>query len=585
LKKKLLLICLVVFLLAGFLIQPASSTTETVEVTSVQRTIHIDYNKIFKVTDRYVFTNTGPDPVSSFLFEVPSAFSLNLAYFQLYDANSEQLSFEKLPYDGSSFIRWRLYLNAPLLSGKNVTITNEMAFSGMTTDYPDTSVDGVEGHINFYFYRFPTSPYYIQKCNVTVTCDPRVTVYNSGSGYFSQLVLERNVNVSKNNDISYNSRFNLTEPSGYDYTLSAIKYPIMKREIRIDPWGYLYISEEREIEHFGPYGNFRVNKFTFNLTSDTENVYVFDKFGGLTFSVSGKTTKSVTVDFDASRYTLLYHESATFWITYRLPLSNYMTQNGDKLKIDLNIFFGDCNAVIDDFAITIILPKDTSLNKVLPSADYFSSGSNEIIIGFNETDVTPYNSKIVELEIDVSNSYIDILSRPLLLLLILGSICTGYVIVKRLLPSKERLIERKSVVPTPILLEFCSLCEEKVALVSEIEQLEEDMKRRKIKKRDYRNELKNKEKRIFELNKDIDDLKITLKDAGGRFAQIVNEFEISEAERQSTTDGLYNLEQRYLRKKISIVAYQKLSDDLINRHKKAKTRLDKLLFELREILS
>jgi hypothetical protein len=580
-----LLICLVVFLLAGFLIQPASSTTETVEVTSVQRTIHIDYNKIFKVTDRYVFTNTGSDPVSSFLFEVPSAFSLNLAYFQLYDANSEQLSFEKLPYDGSSFIRWRLYLNAPLLSGKNVTITNEMAFSGMTTDYPDTSVDGVEGHINFYFYRFPTSPYYIQKCNVTVTCDPRVTVYNSGSGYFSQLVLERNVNVSKNNDISYNSRFNLTEPSGYDYTLSAIKYPIMKREIRIDPWGYLYISEEREIEHFGPYGNFRVNKFTFNLTSDTENVYVFDKFGGLTFSVSGKTTKSVTVDFDASRYTLLYHESATFWITYRLPLSNYMTQNGDKLKIDLNIFFGDCNAVIDDFAITIILPKDTSLNKVLPSADYFSSGSNEIIIGFNETDVTPYNSKIVELEIDVSNSYIDILSRPLLLLLILGSICTGYVIVKRLLPSKERLIERKSVVPTPILLEFCSLCEEKVALVSEIEQLEEDMKRRKIKKRDYRNELKNKEKRIFELNKDIDDLKITLKDAGGRFAQIVNEFEISEAERQSTTDGLYNLEQRYLRKKISIVAYQKLSDDLINRHKKAKTRLDKLLFELREILS
>lgn len=537
------------------------------------------------MTDRYVFTNTGSDPVSSFLFEVPSAFSLNLAYFQLYDANSEQLSFEKLPYDGSSFIRWRLYLNAPLLSGKNVTITNEMAFSGMTTDYPDTSVDGVEGHINFYFYRFPTSPYYIQKCNVTVTCDPRVTVYNSGSGYFSQLVLERNVNVSKNNDISYNSRFNLTEPSGYDYTLSAIKYPIMKREIRIDPWGYLYISEEREIEHFGPYGNFRVNKFTFNLTSDTENVYVFDKFGGLTFSVSGKTTKSVTVDFDASRYTLLYHESATFWITYRLPLSNYMTQNGDKLKIDLNIFFGDCNAVIDDFAITIILPKDTSLNKVLPSADYFSSGSNEIIIGFNETDVTPYNSKIVELEIDVSNSYIDILSRPLLLLLILGSICTGYVIVKRLLPSKERLIERKSVVPTPILLEFCSLCEEKVALVSEIEQLEEDMKRRKIKKRDYRNELKNKEKRIFELNKDIDDLKITLKDAGGRFAQIVNEFEISEAERQSTTDGLYNLEQRYLRKKISIVAYQKLSDDLINRHKKAKTRLDKLLFELREILS
>ncbi|MDD1778159.1 MAG: hypothetical protein LUQ65_08325 [Candidatus Helarchaeota archaeon] len=585
-KKKLLFIFLVMFLLAGFLIQTASSTTETVEAVSVQRTIHIDYDKIFKVTDQYTFRNTGPDPISSLLIEVPYGFSSNLALFQLCDANSELLSFEKLPYDGSTFMRWCVYLNAPLLSGHNVTIRNEMAFVGISSDYGDTAVDGVKGHINFYFYKFPTSPYHIQKCNVTVTCDSRVTLYDSMQGkYFSQLSLVSNVAVSKNNFTAYNSRYNLTEPSGYDYTLSAIKYPTFKREIRIDPWGYLYISEEREIEHFGPYGNFRVNKFTFNLSSDAENIHVFDEFGGLIYSISGTTTKSVTVDLDASRYTLLYHESVTYWITYRLPLSNYMTQNGDKLKINLNILFGDCNGVVDDFAITIVLPKDTSLNKLLPSADYFSSVGNNILIGFNETDVTPYNSKMVELEIDISNSYPDMFSRPLILLLIFGSICSGYVIVKRVLPSKERWTERKTVVPTPVLLEFCSLCEEKVALVTEIEELEEDMKRRRIKKRDYRNDLKNKEKRIFELNKDIEDLKVTLKDAGGRFAQIVNEIEINEAERQSTTDGLYNLEQRYLRKKISIVAYQKLSDDLINRHKKAKTRIDKLLFELREILS
>lgn len=582
-----MLTCLVIFLVAGFLIQTASSTTDTVEVVSVQRTIHIDFDKIFMVTDQYIFTNTGPDPVSSLLIEVPYGFSSNLVNFQLYDANSEPLSFEKLPYDGSTFIRWRLYLNAPLLSGKNVSIINEMAFIGITADYGDTFVDNVKGHVNFYFYKFPTSPYEIQKCNVTVTCDPKVTLYDAAQlKYVSQSLIVSNVAVSKNNYTSYNGRYNLTEGPDFQHiALSAIVYPTIKREIRIDPWGYIYISEEHEIAHFGPYGNFRITNFRLILPANADTIQVFDSFGGLTYSISGETTKNVTIDFDNGRYALQYHESATYSLTYRLPLADYSIQNGDKLKINLNILFGDYNGVIDDFAITIVLPKDTSVNTILPSADYFSSEGNSIRIGFNETNVTPYNSKMVELEIDVSNSYPNFLARPLILLLIFGLICSGYVIVKRVIPSKERLLERKTVVPTPILLEFCSLCEEKVALVTEIETLEEDVKRRRIKKRDYRNDLKNKEKRIFELNKDIEDLKITLKDAGGRFAQIVNEIEINEAERQSTTDGLYNLEQRYLRKKISIVAYQKLSDDLINRHKKAKTRIDKLLFELREILS
>lgn len=538
------------------------------------------------MTDQYVFMNTGPDPVSSLMIEVPYEFSSNLIFFQLYDLNSEQLSYEKLPYDGSNFIRWRLYLNAPLLNGDNISIKNEMAFIRISTDYGDTALDGSKGHINFHFYEFPASPYNILKCNVTVTCDPRVTIFYPAQGkYFSKLVLASNVKVSQNNNTSYNSRYNLTEPTGYSYTLSVIKYPTVTREIRIDLWGYLYIYEKHNIQNYGPYGNFRVNRFIFDVPSDAEDVYVFDQFGGLSYSVSDGPPKNVTVDFDASRYTLLYHESATYWISYRIPLSDYMIQNGDKITINLDILFGDLKCTVDSFDVTIVLPKDTSVNSILPSANYFTSESNSIIIVFNETDVTPYNSKIIELEIDISNSYVNFLARPLILLIILGSICTGYVIVKRVLPSKERLIERKTVVPTPILLEFCSLCEEKVSIITEIEQLEEDMKHRKIKKRIYRNELKNKEKKILELNKDIDDLKVTLKDAGGRFAQIVNELEINEAERQSTTDGLYNLEQRYLRKKISIVAYQKLSEDLINRHKKAKTKIDKLLFELREILS
>jgi len=191
----------------------------------------------------------------------------------------------------------------------------------------------------------------------------------------------------------------------------------------------------------------------------------------------------------------------------------------------------------------------------------------------------------IQLEFDFTQSYFHILARPLIFLIILGAVCASYVITKRVLPSKERLFERATVVPTPILLEFCSLFEEKVSLVAEIEKMDEDLKRRRLKKRIYRNQRKTADRKILELNKDIEELKVHLKNAGGRFAQIVNELEINEAERESAKDGLFNLEQRYLRKKISVVAYQKLSKDLTNRHKKSKTKIDKLLFELREILT
>lgn len=564
--------------------QTASSTNVTVEVVSVSRTIKISYNKIFQVTDQYIFTNTGTDPVSSLTLEIPFEFSSNLVFFELFGSNSEKLTYEKLPYDGSTFIRWRIYLNTPLLKGDTVSVRNEMTFVGLTSDYPDAQLDGREGHINFHFFEFPSSPYSIRNCSVNIICDPSVTVYSSGQ-YFSTLLLASKVAVPKNNNTAYNSRYNLTESQTYTPSISAVDYLFVIREIRVDLWGYLYISEEHRIQNFGPHGNFRLTDYTFNIPPDAENVYIFDQFGNLVYSVWGDTHQNVTIRFSQTRFELQYGGNLTYWITYRLPLSDYSSTVGDKIKLNLNILFGSMKAIVKSFEIKLILPKDASLKYLFPSAVSFSYSDNSIVMHFNETDVTPSNSKLIELEFDASNSYGPILARPLIFLLILVSICSGYVIVKRVIPSKERVIERKTVVPTPILLEFCSLNEEKVSLITEIEQLEDDMKKRKIKKRIYRNELKNKEKKILELNKDIEDLKVTLKGAGGRFAQIVDELEINEAERQSTMDGLYNLEQRYLRKKISIVAYQKLSNDLIDRHKKARTKIDKLLFELREVLS
>ena len=582
----MLILFLIAFIGALF-IQPASSVSDSIEISSINRTIHITYHKIFQVMDNYTILNKGSDPISSILIEFPYEYISKITTFDVFGNNLEKLTFNQLPYDGSKFSKWQIFLNNPLLGGQTVVIKNIITFIGITSDYSNTAIDGVKGHILFNFVKYPSSPYYIRNCSVTITCDPKVSVYDSNTNrYFSTLKLVSKGSVLKNNITAYNSRFNLTEPTQYgQYSLSSVKFPYIEREIQIDLWGYMYVYEEHCIENFGPYGNFRIIMSFFHLPSNAENIYVYDKFGSLAYGITGDASNDISINFDATRYTLGYHETTVYWVTYRIPLSEYIQQTGDKLKLNFDILYGSYEGLVENFEVTLILPKIASLNNLIPSAASIHTHDNQIVLIFNESNVSPYNSKIIQLELDYSHSYLDFLWRPLTIFFILAILCSAFVLVKRGLPTEKRISERSTVVPTPIIMEFCSLFDEKVSLITELEKLEEDVIRRKIKKRIYRNRFKNAERKLFELDKDINELKIVLKQAGGRFAEIVNELEINEAERESAKDGVRNLDQRYQRKKISTVAYQKLYNDLINRHKKAKTRIDKLIFELREILS
>jgi len=582
----MIIACLCSLCVLGLIFQPTSATNDPVEIISVNRNVHVTYHKIFHMVDEYTFINTGQDPLSSVILAVPYQFDSNIATFDVIGRDLKKLAFERLPYDGSNLIKWRVYLDTPLFSGDTVWLQNNVTFLGLTSDSSST-IDGRKGHINFNFVKFPTSPYNIRNCTVIFTSDPQVTLHDpDAKEYTTSYTVVSNVYVPRNNITTYSSRYNMSYPIGsQQYTLPAIKFPYIKREIRIDLWGYLYISEEFLIEHNGPEGNFRVTTYSFDIPLDANDVYVFDKFGKLSFSRSAEDPERVSINFDATRYSLQLGENTKYWITYRLPLFNYGYRNGDNVHLNLDILFGDYHGYAENFEVTLIFPKDASINSITPVVDAMNTIDNCLHLFFNETSITDYNSQIVEMEFDTSASYLYVLARPLFFFLVLIAICSVYVITKRILPSEERLFERKTVVPTPILLEFCSLFEEKVSLVSEIEKLDEDLKKRKIKKRIYRNQRKTAERKILEINKDIEDLKIHLKNAGGRFAQIVNELEINEAQRESAKDGLFNLEQRYLRKKISTVAYQKLAKDLETRYKKAKVKIDKLLFELREILS
>ncbi len=132
---------------------------------------------------------------------------------------------------------------------------------------------------------------------------------------------------------------------------------------------------------------------------------------------------------------------------------------------------------------------------------------------------------------------------------------------------------------------FCRLLEQKLSLMMELNELNEDPKRWKIKKRAYRNRYKVLNKKLLKLSGDIGELKMLLRESGDRVSKIVDQLEISEAKYLSVGDDLYSLRQRYSWKEISHIAYQKLLRKLNKRHKKATARIAWRLLRLRGIFA
>ena len=140
-------------------------------------------------------------------------------------------------------------------------------------------------------------------------------------------------------------------------------------------------------------------------------------------------------------------------------------------------------------------------------------------------------------------------------------------------------------IPVNEIREFCALYEERNALILEIRQAEEDAKRKKMAKKNYKNILNKNTSKIDEIQQELMPFKKILIDTGESFENIVKRLDILEAERISIKNSLNLLESRYKRGRLpSRAAYIKLSDDFKKRRKKIDRTIDKFLQQLRSYL-
>ena len=147
------------------------------------------------------------------------------------------------------------------------------------------------------------------------------------------------------------------------------------------------------------------------------------------------------------------------------------------------------------------------------------------------------------------------------------------------------MVLKREFIPINEIREFCALYEEKNALILELRQAEEDAKRRKIAKKNYKNLLNKNTAKVEAIQQEILPFKKILLESTETFESIIKRLDVLEVERISIKDSLNLLESRYKRGRLpSRAAYMKLSDDFKKRRKKIDRTIDRFIQQLRSYL-
>ncbi|MFX1524970.1 MAG: hypothetical protein ACFFCC_15795 [Promethearchaeota archaeon] len=568
---------------------------ENIIVTDILRTANITGYGLVSFEDMISFKNLNEDPINSIYIAIPLNISDKLVYFDAKGIDDQTLLTERSYLIMGEYEMIAVYFDSPLLPQQTKTIIFHQHFNDLLWYYIDYSPENELQHfINYRGFVFPTLPYKAERKMVALFhVDERPGSLDGGWG-FEQVNLEfvkydieyikdsvkgpyitpflENLNENKIVTVSY-----------YQNSVVNLELEEINREIFISPWGIIRVSEELDIRNIGIIG---VETLILDIPQAARDVYVSDDIGeilGLTITEQG-VTKELRINLLTNRVRLIPNSSFTFSVRYYLPFENYFSVNWVQESINLDIFSTSYRYLGKQLSIRLVIEGCSSINYIseFPEAITKSQGTTKLYYSFDY--VCPSQAKVIQFTFTID--FFDLLLRPIVIILIISLIASIYILVikTRKKDYGAPLITREFI-PVNEIREFCSLYEEKNALMLEMRQAEEDAKRKKLAKKNFKNIITKNTAKVDEIQQELIPFKKILNESGEVFENIIKKLDVLEAERISIKDSLNLLESRYKRGRLpSRAAYMKLSDDFKKRRKRIDRTIDKFLQQLRSYL-
>ena len=553
-----------------------ASSSADVQVDQVSHTIKIQEGALVVINDTLKLSpKAGKNTVSlqNFSLGFPSHYGFDLDYCFAYEASDPDT-----------------WLDVELDTG-----LGRLGFYGVTVVFPEPGVNIGEGEsynlaVIFVFSNlvssetatllkldFPMYPSLTQNasvCNVTVILPPKANFTDST---FHEKELDFNITTLGDSQILKHPKKPLEsfeyEPAWLSFNMTALAFPIIefnevKREIVLDQWGSIHISNSYSITNRG----YDINNVKVGFPEGAYDLAVRDEMGSI-----GKLTEEETVTVYL-RETLYKDEAGKFFLSYHIPWEKYISHH-NRLNYDLNFsFFERFNWTIGKLTVSITLPQGAEFQSSNPLSPHsIEKNVFQETVTFAFFNVTPFE----DLNFDVTYGYLVFWASfyPTLWMGVLIIVASAIAFLWRApKPPAVPMVP----VPPEDLRSFVEEYKGKTRILSELESMEEQLRKGKIPRRRYKVRKKMLEGRLSTLSRDLSNLGEKIRTAGPKYANIMRQIEVAETMLEGVETDIRRVEARYRRGELSKGAYGKLIEEYHRRMERARTTIDGVLLRLRE---
>lgn len=344
-----------------------------------------------------------------------------------------------------------------------------------------------------------------------------------------------------------------------------------KREINFGSMGEIAVSDSYFIKNESPQ---QMTTVKVALPLNATGVRVEDEFGRKGEIKSDAKTGMYTVNLFLP---VESGKSARFIVRYNLPKNVSFT------------FFKEINYYIKEASITIILPEGAKIT----SLSYNSAspiGTYGVLRDVFQEKITISKQGILSLDsftMEFAYQYnpLWLAFRPTLWVWALAVLGCAIVAVWRRPKAPEAVVAVPTVavrLSPEILRRFVESYEEKRRITSDIKSLEVAVSKGRIPRQRYKVQRKTLETRLASLSRSLDELKLKLRSAGGRYADLMRQLEVAETELNEVESNIRSIETRHRRGDLTLEAYRKLLADYEGRREKAETTISGILLRIRE---
>ena len=569
--------------------------SENILMISIYREVELSIYGAVNIIDEIIFKNEDTNPIDSIYIGIPLAHTDDLVFYEATGEQENTLLAERTDLVMREYEMIAIYFETPLLPQQQQEVKFVQTYKDLLIYEKE---DFVPQYINFTYAPFPVTPY---KADGIIKA-----VYNLPGS--SQIQFKQDWVREVGKTIIYDDLTKL-EPFLEDLVAvgkdeirivlsddSATKFEVkeINREIYINAFGTIKVKEEFTVKNNGPESDvdeISIDALAFEIPGPAKQIRVFDDLGDILGvevdpeeNYFNLTYKDLEIDLSENRVRIDPGTKYTFFIQYFLPFEQYISINWFQESYEMDVLTSIYEYLGKDQTIKIFIEGCLSIDSISESPDAIEHTENSMVIVYVSDYVSPYERKEVQFTFTVN--FFDILYRPFILIILIALIASAYVLIIKSKKEEAAIAGlRREELPVMDIREFCSLLEEKNALFLEIRQAEEDVKRKKIIKKKYKNIVNKNTVKIEEVDKELIPFNKIVREIDANFENIVKKIELLEAERASVKDSLNLLEARYKRGRLpSKAAYLKLSDNFLRRQRKIDRSLDRVIQQLRSYL-